>query len=166
MASNIEFLADIWAAAAIILGRHEDVLPETLDAARKRPAIVGLQTCLEQIAVQCGRFDLALEAIDRQPVTAQTVLRKVAILHQAKRYSECVELMQSKLESLPRDNPMLPVCLSLALLSAEQTVKENAAKDFYSLFGQIQPGLSIGYSRLLSGDFRKRSWKREFARKT
>jgi tetratricopeptide (TPR) repeat protein len=128
--SNVEHISDIWGGVAVILGRQDAVLPDILDAARRRPFLVGLQQCLERVAVTCGKIDLALEAIGRQPDGPEKVFRKIVSLHQAREYRTCVDLMQEELNNLPRDHPMFPICLGTALLAADQVVRPDAAAKF------------------------------------
>jgi hypothetical protein len=130
--TNIEHLADIWGTAAIILGRHDEVLNDVLEASRRRPGLPELQHCLERVATVCGRSDLALEAIERQPPGADRTFRKIAALHQAHHHGACVDLMRAEIGNLPRDHRMFRICLTIALLSADQVVREDAAQDFYA----------------------------------
>lgn len=131
--TNVQYLADIWASSAIMLGRHEATLPEIQQAAACRPGIADLQKALERVAIQCHSFELALEANQRQPHSADTTFRRVALWYQANRYSNCLELMKAEAERLPRDNESFPFCLSLAILSAERLIRIEAVRDLEAL---------------------------------
>jgi hypothetical protein len=60
--SNTEFIADIWAATASILGKQQDALPLLTEAANARPNLPALHVALENIAAQVSDFPLALAA--------------------------------------------------------------------------------------------------------
>src|SRR5206468_2453911 len=77
---NADFLSDIWPTTAVILGRHEEIFLDLQEAANARPKLLGLQGGLERIAVMCDRFDIALQAIERQESSAEKTFRKIAVL--------------------------------------------------------------------------------------
>ena len=74
-ASNAEFVVDMWAAAASMLGKQQEILAPLLAAAKKRPADESIQSAAETIAAQCGKFDSALEANSRLPESETKTLR-------------------------------------------------------------------------------------------
>ena len=127
--TNVEFLSDIWGVGANILGRQEEILPDVLDAARKRPGLPGIQGCLERVAVQCGRPDLVLEAVGRQPEGVDRTFRSIAALHQAKEHGRCVDLLLAEKGRLPSDEHLYPICLVFGLLSAEQIARDDVVHD-------------------------------------
>lgn len=133
--TNVEFLSDIWGVGANILGRQEEILPDVLDAARKRPGLPGMQGCLERVAVQCGRADLVLEAVQRQPEGVDRTFRLIAALHQAKEHGKCLDLLLAEKKRLPSDHPLYPICLMFGLLSAEQIARDDAVHELETELG-------------------------------
>jgi tetratricopeptide (TPR) repeat protein len=130
---NVEYLADIWSSTAIILDRHKEALIDIREASRMRPTLNGLARALELVAVHSGKFDLVLQAIERQPKTSETTIRKVAALYQLGKYTDCVDYLDAELPSLPRDHGMLPVSLGLGVMAADKIIRPETAAKFEAL---------------------------------
>ena len=125
--SNVEFIADVWSAAASMLGRHKDALPFLMEAGRARPTLQNLQEALESIAVVCDKFDVALEANERQPDSETKTLKRVCLLHIAKQDGDCVNLFATAEHAASISNPMFGPTLMLAILSADRVVRPDLA---------------------------------------
>lgn len=124
---NVEFIADIWASSASILGRGEETLPLLLQAARTRPSFPTLQSALETLSVAQGELRYALEANERLPVSSSSQLRRVALLHMSGRHAECIELFEKCLSQLDNDDSSFPNVVASAALSAEKMVRSDLA---------------------------------------
>ncbi|HYE33826.1 DUF4365 domain-containing protein [Methylocaldum sp.] len=135
--SNIEFLADIWAATASMLGRQDDILPVLTEAASARPVFPTLQFALESIAVQCGDFSLALTANARQPDSETKLLRRVALFNMAGRDSECVQLFEQINATATPSHPMFGTAISLAILSADRIVRSDLVTTWQRLLDPV-----------------------------
>ncbi|MBB5417073.1 DUF4365 domain-containing protein [Paraburkholderia atlantica] len=117
---NVEFIADIWGATALMLGRAEETFQLAKEAADARPHIEPLQRTLELLAVNVEDYDTALAANERQPASAEQMFRKIGILHQAKAHSTCLEAVESGLDTLPQDHQLYPASIALGVLSADR----------------------------------------------
>lgn len=136
---NVEYLAEIWGTAAIVLGHQDNVLPDVLEAAEARPGLPVLQNCLERVAVQCGKLDIALDAIDRQPPSDDRTFRRIILLYQARNFVQCLDEIQSEKTNLPRAHQLFPVCMTFGVLAAEQIAREDVANDLEKDL-QVTPG--------------------------
>lgn len=132
--SNIEFIADIWAGTALILGKQRDALPLLSEAAVSCPNLLAIQGALETIATHAHEFPLALEANARQPETESRTLRRVVLLHMSAKHAECVSLFQSKGQMASVSDPMFGFATTLAILSAERIVRTDLATKWESHF--------------------------------
>lgn len=126
--ANVEFIADIWAGVASMLGRQRDILPLLAEAAKTQPTLHMLQSALENIAAQCDEWENALAANARLPESETRTLRRVSLLHMAKRDKECVDLLASAEPSLSSSHPLFGFALSLAILSADRIVRPELAR--------------------------------------
>ena len=88
--NNLEFVADIWGATAMMLGRAGDTIHSAREAAAARPHIEVMQRTLELMAVNVDDYDAALAANARQPQCAEQAFRRIGILHQARAHPECL----------------------------------------------------------------------------
>lgn len=138
---NVEFLSDVWAATASILGKQKQALPLLMNAANARQNLVALQSAAESLAAQCFEFSAALEANARQPQSDSTVCRRIALLHTAKKDKECVELFQQHASRLDIISPVFGEALSLAILSADRLVRTDLVNSWLKLF-QSAPHLA------------------------
>lgn len=135
-ASNAEFLVDMWAATASMLGRQKEILPSLIAAARKRPHVQELQSAVESIAAQCGDFGAAIEANGRLADSDLKILRRAAILHEAGKHRDCVELIESWIGSVDRTHQLFGDVLVLATQSANVIVRSDLVEAWSSLLNQ------------------------------
>lgn len=124
---NVEFIADIWAASASILGRGDQTLPLLLQAARTRPNFPTLQSALETLSAATGELRYALEANGRLPVAVSTQLRRVALLHMSGQHAECIKLFERCLSGLDHEESSFPDVVASAALSADKMVRSDLA---------------------------------------
>ncbi|MDO8370071.1 MAG: DUF4365 domain-containing protein [Candidatus Nitrotoga sp.] len=132
--SNVEFIADIWAATASMLGKQGEVLPLIVDAARVRPHLGGLQTLAETVAAQCGEFETALEINTRTADSDTKWLRRTACLHELNRHRDCVELFEKHVAHLDKHHQLFGTVLPMAILSAKKIVKTDLARLWSAIF--------------------------------
>ena len=116
---NLEFLADVWGAAALILGRAEETIDAAKEAAAARPTLPTMQWALETLAIHLEDYDAALLANQRRPESVERTFRRIGILHQAKKYRLCLEEVEGACDSLPQDHDLYPVSLALGVLSGD-----------------------------------------------
>ncbi|WP_322007604.1 DUF4365 domain-containing protein [Paraburkholderia tropica] len=117
---NVEFIADIWGATALMLGRADETYALAKEAAATRPHIEVLQRTLELLAVNLEDYNTAQAANERQPKSAEQQFRKIGILHQAKSLRECLEAVEANVDTLPQDHVLYPVSVALGVLSADR----------------------------------------------
>lgn len=134
--SNAEFLVDMWAATASMLGKQKEILPSLVAAARKRPNLQGLQSAAESIAAQCGKFDAALEANGRLDDSALNILRRAAFLHEVGEHRACVELMESRIDSIDRTHQLFGSVMVLAAKSANILARTDLVEAWTTLLKQ------------------------------
>lgn len=125
--SNVEFIADIWGATALMLGRAEETFQSAKEAATARPHIESVQRTLELLAVNVDDYDTALTANERQPASAEQVFRKIGILHQAKSHIKCLETVEAGVDTLPQEHQLYPVSVALGVLSADRLLLSDRA---------------------------------------
>jgi|GEM_PF-1276107 len=116
---NLEFLADVWAAAALILGRAKETIDAAKEAAAARPTLPTMQWALETLAIHLEDYDAALLANQRRPESVERTFRRIGILHQAKKYRLCLEEVEGACDSLPQGHDLYPVSLALGVLSGD-----------------------------------------------
>lgn len=124
---NVEFIADIWASMASILGRVEQTLPLVVQAARARPTFPTLQSALETLSVAAGELRYALEANARLPLDNSTQLRRVSLLHMSGQHAECIDLFERCLPTLDQEDKAFPNVVASAALSADKMVRPDLA---------------------------------------
>lgn len=132
---NVEFIADIWASSASILGRGDEALPLLLQAARARPSFPTLQSALETLSVATDDLRYALEANARLPVASPTQLRRIALLHMDGQHAECIELFERCLSSLDHEDNSFSNVVAAAALSADKMVRSDLADRWTELLG-------------------------------
>lgn len=133
-ASNSEFVADILAACAAMLGKQKEAFTILRSAVQQRPASQALNDSLEVIAAQCGQFDVALQANKRLDRSDTQILRRIAFLYEAgKQRRECVALMELELPKLSRDHPLFGPVLVLAARAAHDMAREDLVKSWSEL---------------------------------
>lgn len=133
-ASNAEFVADILAACAAMLGKQKEALTILSSAVQKRPTAQALNASLEVIAAQCGQFDVALEANKRLDRSDTQILRRIAFLYEVgKRRRECVALTELELPRLSRDHELFGAVLVLAARAAHHMAREDLVRSWSEL---------------------------------
>ena len=130
---NIDYLADIWSASAIMLGKQKEALPLIKSAGNARPHLSNLQRALELVACHCGDLKLALEANMRLPFDDLTASHHVTLLHNLKRDDECVELFEQLLPRMNTDLPSFGEAAAIASLSAHRIVKTSQRDEWRSI---------------------------------
>lgn len=127
--SNSEFVADILALCAAMLGKQKVALTMLRSAVQKQPSSQALNASLEGIAAQCGQFDVALEANNRQDRSDTQILRRIAFLYEVgKHRRECVALMEQELPKLSRGHQLFGEVLVLAARAAHDIAREDLVK--------------------------------------
>lgn len=149
--ANVEFIADIWAGVASMLGRQRDILPLLAEAAKTQPTLHMLQSALENIAAQCDEWENALAANARLPESETRTLRRVSLLHMAKHDKECVDLLASAEPSLSSSHPLFGFALSLAILSADRIVRPEMARTWEV---RLESEPELAFERVLLDFFR------------
>lgn len=129
--SNVEFVADMWCAAAAILGLQKDALPLVMEAAKARPTIAALQQALESIAAQTEEFNVALQANRMQRPSDAQVLRRITLLHMARRDAECVDLYAHVVDKVSVAEQLYGFAGAMAILSADRIVRPDLAEKWY-----------------------------------
>lgn len=124
---NLEFLADVWGAAALILGRADETIDAAKEAAAARPTLPTMQWALETLAIHLEDYDTALLANERRPESVESTFRRIGILHQAKKYRLCLEEVESTCDSLPQGHDLYPVSLALGALSGDALFLKDRA---------------------------------------
>lgn len=126
--SNIDLVADIWAATASMLAKQKIVLPELSAVAKLRPNCQNLQAALETIASQCGDFPTALEANDRLQPSDMRNLRRTLSLHEAGRHGDCCKWFDKNFDALDRNHALFGPATTVAALSAHKLIKPELVK--------------------------------------
>lgn len=133
--SNGEFVADIWASTASMLGKQQETLPAVIAAAKARPHIATLQSAAESMAAQIGDYATALEANARLPDSDIKHLRRIIFLHQIGRHRDCVEYTESHLLQLDRRHEHFGPALTLATLSAHKLLRTELVTAWFDVLG-------------------------------
>ncbi len=133
-ASNAEFVADILAACAAMLGKQKEALRILHSAVQKRPASQPLNQSLEVIGAQCGQFDVALEANNRLDRSDTQILRRIGLLFEVgKQRRECVALTERELPKLSRDHQLYGWVLVRAARAAHDLAREDLVRSWLEL---------------------------------
>ena len=132
--SNSEFVADILAACAAMLGRQEEALTILRAAVQRRPNSQALNASLEVIAAQRGQFALALEANNKLERGDTQLLRRIASLYEVgRRRLECVALMEREISDLSRDHQLFGSALVLASRAAHELAREDLVRSWSAI---------------------------------
>jgi tetratricopeptide (TPR) repeat protein len=123
--ANAEFIADIWAAAASMLGKQEETVHAMAAVARAHPRLTSLQTAVEGLAATAGNFELALEFNGGLPDEDLKHLRRVAFLHELGRHREAADSFGATLTGMDQADPLFASILTVAALSA-RILERNA----------------------------------------
>jgi lipopolysaccharide biosynthesis regulator YciM len=133
-ASNAEFVADVVAACAAMLGKQNDAMTILRSALQKQGTSQALNASLEAIAAQCGAFDVALEANTRLDRSDTQILRRIALLYEVgKRRRECVALAERELPNLSREHQLFGVVLVLAARAAHDMARADLVRSWSEL---------------------------------
>jgi tetratricopeptide (TPR) repeat protein len=132
-ASNVDFIADIWAISSSMLGKQEDTLPLIVEAAKTRPHFETLQGAAETVAAQCGAFETALEINDRTPESDIKWLRRIAYFHELKRHKACVDLFEKYVDSVGRQHQLFGIVLPMVIMSAKKIAKTELARQWETI---------------------------------
>lgn len=131
--TNVDYLADIWSSAAIILGRQTETIAAFASAGRAQPKMQHLQRGLELVAIHCKDMELALEANSRLPVDDLTACHRTTILHTHRRDQDCVNFFLSVLPWLNVDHPHFGEAITVAMLSAQKIVRNDLVEEWGQL---------------------------------
>ena len=133
-ARNAEFVADVLAACAAMLGKQEEALAILRSAVQKRQASQALNASLEVIAAQCEEFDIALEANNRLDRSDMQILRRISFLYAAgNQRRQCVALAEREFPQLSRDHQLFGPVLVLAARAAHDIAREDLVKSWTEL---------------------------------
>lgn len=135
--SNIEHVADIWAATASMLGKQKETFPALAEAARARPHLNTLQGALESVAAQCGEFAIALEANERTPATETRNLRRTLLLHEAKKHRACVQWFEANFDSFDRVHELFGSATIVAALSAHKMAQPDLVSKWATMLESV-----------------------------
>jgi tetratricopeptide (TPR) repeat protein len=130
--SNAEYLSDISSVTAVVVGKEEELLSTLQSATSLRPSLTGLQGTLERVALLCGKVDVALKALEKQPQDADAILRRLILLGEANRHQEALDLFEKEKSSIPQDHHGFPIALSVAAYAANKLVRVTQARDYES----------------------------------
>jgi len=133
-ASNAEFVADIVAACASMLGKQKEAMTILRSAIQKQPASQALNSALEAIAAQCGEFEVALDANTRLDRSDTQVLRRIALLYEVgKQRRDCVALAEREVPNLSRQHQLFGVALVLAARAAHDMARSDLVRSWSEL---------------------------------
>jgi tetratricopeptide (TPR) repeat protein len=128
-ASNSEFVADIVAACAAMLGKQKEALTILRSAVQRQPTSQALNASLEVIAAQCGQFDVALEANKRLDRSDTQILHRIAFLYEVgKQRRQCVALAEQELSEISHAHELFGPVLVLAARAARDMAREDLVK--------------------------------------
>lgn len=128
--SNIEQIADIWAATASALGKQESILPDLIDATRTRPGLPNIHEALRAIAGQLSNFSLALVANDQLPESPDKQIWNTLLLYETGKFRACCLSFSSYIDSLDRSHPLFGPAAIAASLSAHKSVQPALVKQW------------------------------------
>lgn len=138
--SNIEQIADIWAATASALGKSESILQDLIDATRTRPKLPNIHESLRAIAGQLSDFDLALSANNQLPDSTDKQIWNTLLLYETGKFRLCYQGFNSYFDSLNRSHPMFGAVTIAASLSAHKSVQPVFVKKWMGAL-ESQPDL-------------------------
>ena len=124
---NVELIADMWSSIATMLGFQEEALPLVAEAAAAQPNLPNLQFAAESLATQTRKFEPALVANGRQPKLEKNTLRRIALLHEAGKHQDCMDLMASNPCVASEKSPLFGQALSSAIASADHMIRPELA---------------------------------------
>lgn len=128
--SNIEQIADIWAATALALGKGRSILADLIEATRTRPGLPNIQEALRSVAAQLKDFDLALAANDQLPESSEKQLWNILLLYETRKFRLCWQGFRGCIESLDRGHPLFGPAAIAASLSAHKMAQPTFVKQW------------------------------------
>lgn len=131
--TNVDYLADIWSSAAIILGKQKETIAAFASAGRAQPKMKHLQRGLELVAIHCKDMELALEANSRLPMDDLAACHRTTMLHAHRRDQDCVNFFLNVLPRLNVDHPHFGEAITVAMLSAQRIVRNDLVEEWYQL---------------------------------
>lgn len=138
--SNIEQIADIWAATASALGKAQATLPDLIEATRTRPSLPNIHEALRALATQSADFNLALSANDSLPESADQQMWATLLRYETGKFRLCWQGFRSCLASLDRSHPLFGSAVIAASLSAHKMAQPGFAKEWIDVL-EPQPEL-------------------------
>ena len=118
--NNVDFLADIWAATASMLGKQNQVLSVLESVARLKPHLQNVQSALEGLSAQCGEFSIALEANGRLNSSSAKNLRRTLLLHESGKHRDCIRHFESELPNIEKSHVLFGPAITTAVVSAHK----------------------------------------------
>jgi tetratricopeptide (TPR) repeat protein len=132
-ATNAEFIADIWAATASMLGKQNEVVDQMLTVARLRPHLEYFQSAVESIAAQCGKFKEALEVNERIPDSDLEALRKTTYLHELGDHRGCVEWFEAHVDKIDHQHQLFGATITMAAQSANILARTDLVAEWRAI---------------------------------
>ena len=132
-ATNAEFIADVWAATASILGKQSEVVDQMLAVARMRPHLESFQSAVETIAAQCGKFKEALEVNERVPDSDLKALRKTAYLHELGDHRGCVDWFGEHVNKVDHHHQLFGGAITAAAQSANILARTDSVGEWRAI---------------------------------
>lgn len=136
--TNIDYIADVWGSACLMLGKEVETLKVMQAVTNARPKAIRVQVALERVAMQCNEWDAALNANSMQPSSQEQTLRRIMLLYQAQRYSECVYFIENNLDTLQNNSEISSLCISLGILAADEIVRPDLANTLQSMLEKFE----------------------------
>ena len=154
-ATNAEFIADIWAATASMLGKQNEVVDQMLAVAHMRPHLENFQSAVETIAAQCGKFKEALEVNERVFDSDLKILRKTAYLHELGDHRGCVEWFKEHVDKVDHHHQLFGGAITAAAQSANILARTDLVGEWRAILEvdeQLRPhGAVLDYFIAVEG---------------
>lgn len=154
-ATNAEFIADIWAATASMLGKQNEVVDQMLVVARMRPHLENFQSAVETIAAQCGKFKEALEVNERIPDSDLKALRKTAYLYELSDHRGCVEWFEGHVNKVDHRHQLFGGAITAAAQSANILARTDLVGEWRAILeadDELRPhGAVLDYFIVVEG---------------
>lgn len=131
--ANSEFVADIWASAAAMLGKQKEIFSVITAAAKLRPHLPTLQASAEIVCAQCGDFKSALVFNTRTEDSSTKALRRTAFLHEDGQHKACIDYFSSIVDSVDKNHQLFGSVLTSAAESAHALAKSDLARNWADL---------------------------------
>ncbi|WP_144636061.1 DUF4365 domain-containing protein [Bordetella genomosp. 13] len=125
---QIGWACEAWMMAALLTGKTSHILSDFQSAAEKHPDIIHLQFCLEKIAANCGKYDIALAANSKQPLTDDAKARRALLFYEDNKAHECLELTLEYAASGDHTHALFPAMLCICIIHAEEMLRSQDAQ--------------------------------------